>query len=163
MSYTEIMNNLEMKILSEISHHSIALSKNGNDEKKEAEIQLKKHLMSAAAAQRTCWQDKKLKPSEIRDMNPHVFPDENRYFLMEGVILRDGEEVSLHPSKIEGMYPGIEDESVLVRVLGTIHVLSSGEAVLSFKQRSYMIYPIKSHTKEEYMYGNIITSILAPL
>ena len=173
---------LDRKLTAQIQFHQDALlaSRLVNDadtlhEKKriQDDTALQNDLHAKAKARRSFWKDGPLqeaigRPSSVSNSkNPYVFPNTKGYFMLEGMILRDGEEVTFHPLKIDGVYPGTPSvcvDQMTARVSGTIHVRSSGEAVLICSIRPKFHYPIAYIENERHsFYGNIVSSSIAPL
>jgi hypothetical protein len=139
----------------------------------QGDIALQNDLRLKGHARRSFWKDGPLqeavgRPSPVSNSkNPYVFPNTKGYFMLEGMILRDGEEVTFHPLKIDGVYPGTPTACVGpmdARVSGTIRVRSDGEAVLLCAVRPKFQYPIAYLENERHpFYGNIVSSCIQPL
>ena len=173
---------LDRKLTTQIHFHQDALLVSRVEENMDTlertkriqeDIGVQRDLLAKSEARRSWWKDGPLqealgRPSSVSSsMNPYVFPNTKGYFMLEGAILRDGEEVTFHPLKIDGVYPGPThsfSDPMSARVSGTIHVRSDGEAVLVCSVRPRFKYPIAYMTNSRHsFYGNIVSSSIAPL
>lgn len=178
----EAADALDRKLTTQIHFHQDALLVSRVEENMDTlertkqlqdTIGVQRDLLAKAESRRSLWKDGPLqeaigRPSSVSNAtNPYVFPNTKGYFMLEGAILRDGEEVTFHPLKIDGIYPGPTHSSpdpMSARVSGTIHVRSDGEAVLVCAVRPRFKYPITYLTNTRHcFYGNIVSSSIAPL